>query len=142
MPDPDKQAQIEELLAQPVLARIATANPDTGQPHVVPVWFWWDGQVVWISAFDSTRKIRDLRRNPRIAVLIEPPVPTGKPVEAVLFEGRAELIKDPATVGRISTVIYTRYMGEEGVKAADPQSWIVDPENTIIRLAPEKTYTW
>jgi PPOX class probable F420-dependent enzyme len=139
---PDQQTQIDVLLAQPVLARIATANPDTLQPHVVPVWFWWDGQAVWISAFDSTRKIRDLRRNPRISVLIEPPDPATSAVQAVLFEGQAVLIKDARIVREMSARIYTHYMGEEGVKAEDPQSWIVDPENTIIRLAPEKTYTW
>lgn len=142
MPDDEKQAQIDALLRQPVLARIATANPATGQPHVTPVWFWWDGQAVWISAFDSTRKIRDLRRNPRISVLIEPADPSTGPVQAVLFEGQAVLIKDPRIVREMSARIYTLYMGEEGVKADDPQSWIVDPENTIIRLAPEKTFTW
>ena len=36
----------------------------------------------------------------------------------------------------------TRYMGEEGVKAEAPQSWIVDPENAIIRLTPARIYTW
>ena len=40
----DKQALIEATLAQPVLARLATANPRSLQPHVVPVWFWWDGE--------------------------------------------------------------------------------------------------
>ena len=136
------QPQIDTLLARPVLARIATANPTTLQPHVVPVWFWWDGAALWISAFDSTRKIRDLRRNPRISVLIEDPdLPEGK-LQALLFEGPVELVKDPETVARVSNIIYTRYMGEEGVLAADPQSWIVDPENTLIKLVPAKTFSW
>ena len=51
---------IEMVLAEPVLARLATTDPKTMQPHVVPVWFMWDGASVWISSFVSTRKIRGL----------------------------------------------------------------------------------
>ena len=50
------------------LDRLATANPRTLQPHVVPVWFWWDGTSLWISAFSSTRKVKELleRRHARL----------------------------------------------------------------------------
>ena len=67
----ERKTLIELVLAEPVLARLATTNPKTMQPHVVPVWFMWDGESVWISSFVSTRKIRELKHNPRGAVLIE-----------------------------------------------------------------------
>jgi len=51
---------IDEFLARPLLARLATADPATGQPHIVPLWYGWDGTSIWISAFRSTRKIREL----------------------------------------------------------------------------------
>jgi nitroimidazol reductase NimA-like FMN-containing flavoprotein (pyridoxamine 5'-phosphate oxidase superfamily) len=56
---------LDEYLAQPHLARIATTNPETLQPHVVPVWYGWDGKSLWISSYKSTRKIADLRKNPK-----------------------------------------------------------------------------
>ena len=137
----DKKEQIESLLGQPVLARLATANPKTNQPHVVPVWFLWDGEYIWISAFSSTRKARDLGQNPRCAVLIEPE--KSGDLQAVLFEGPAELIEQPRQlVCEVSLRIYTHYMGEEGVKAAEPQSWAVDPENRLVRLLPSHIYAW
>jgi hypothetical protein len=61
---------------------------------------------------------------------------------AVLFEGTSGLIKDPNLVIPRATSIYTRYLGQEGVKAKDPQSWLVDPENTIIQLAPDRIFVW
>jgi len=67
----DRKDLIEGVLAEAVLARLATSNPKNMQPHVVPVWFEWDGEHVWISSFVSTRKIRELKINPRGAVLIE-----------------------------------------------------------------------
>lgn len=132
---------VKALLAQPILARLATANPITCQPHVVPVWFGWDGESLWISAFNSTRKVKDILKNPRIAVIID----TGDenpPSRAVLMEGQAEILTDSETVRMWATRIYTHYMGEDGVKAPEPQSWIVDPENTIIKLTPQKVFTW
>lgn len=135
-------AQRRELLSQPLLARLATANPRTLQPHVVPVWFLWDGRSMYISAFSSTRKLRDVQRNPRIAVLVEPP-PGSPGLQAVLFEGKAELISSPRQrVAELAERIYTHYLGEQGILAPEPQSWISDPENTIIRLAPENIYSW
>jgi nitroimidazol reductase NimA-like FMN-containing flavoprotein (pyridoxamine 5'-phosphate oxidase superfamily) len=143
MTDPieTRQTQIEALLNDVVLARLATTK--NNQPHVVPVWFLWDGQSVWISAFTSTRKVKELLKNPRCAVLIEPKeLETGK-IQAVLFEGTADLIDQPrALVEEMSLQIYTRYLGPEGVLTSDPQSWIHDPENRIIKLTPENTYSW
>ena len=79
---PEKKAEALALLEQPVLARLGTAARRTLQPHVVPVWFLWDGESVWISAFSSTRKVRDLLGNLRCAVLIEPKEP--QKLQAVL----------------------------------------------------------
>ena len=92
---PEKRAQVETLLSQPVLARIATANPKTGQPHVVPLWYLWDGTSIWISGFRSTRKFRELLANPKCAVLVEPADPKASKIQAVLFEGEAEVITEP-----------------------------------------------
>lgn len=132
---------VKELLAQPLLARLATAHPGTCQPHVVPVWFGWDGQSLYISAFNSTRKVKDVIRNPRIAVIVDTSS-ENPPTRAVLMEGKAQIITEPKVVQAWSTKIYTHYMGEEGVKAPEPQSWIVDPENTIIKLIPDKVFVW
>ncbi|MBE0696327.1 MAG: pyridoxamine 5'-phosphate oxidase family protein [Anaerolineaceae bacterium] len=140
------KTQVDAFLEKPLMARLATAVPSKDdprqfQPHNVPVWFYWDGEHLFISAFQSTRKVKELKRNPYIAVLIDV-MDALDGVTAVLFEGKAELILDPPTVAELSGIIYTRYMGEEGVLAEAPQSWMVDPENAIIRLTPAKLLTW
>jgi nitroimidazol reductase NimA-like FMN-containing flavoprotein (pyridoxamine 5'-phosphate oxidase superfamily) len=141
--DAEKEQHVQALLAEPVLARLATADPKTLQPHVVPVWFMWDGSSLWISAFVSTRKVKDLLKNPRCAVLIEPAEPKGSPLQAVLMEGVAELISAPASlVAEMSERIYTKYMGPQGVLAPEPQSWKQDPENRLVRLTPQKRMVW
>jgi len=136
-----RRPEFQKFLAQPHLARLGTSNPRTNQPHVVPVWYEWDGESIYISAFVSTRKVRDIYRNRRISVLVDIAEKDGATM-AVLFEGAAEIIENPALVQKWATSIYTRYLGPEGVLAEDPQSWIVDPENRIIKLTPEAVYTW
>ena len=141
-PKSDRRALIEAVLAEPVLARLATTNPKTMQPHVVPVWFAWDGESIWISSFSSTRKIRELKKNPRGAVLIESKQEGGQ-LQAVLLEGAVELVSEPRQrVSELASKIYLRYLGPEGLKDAEPQSWLSDPENVLIKLTPERIMSW
>ena len=132
---------VQELLAQPVLARIATASPKTLRPHVVPVWFGWDGESLWISSFRSTRKIKNLQLNPYCSIAVDI-ADSGWDFQAVIFEGRVELVTEPVDFVREKTYwIYARYLGQEGALAPEPQSWMNDPENLLIKLTPERTYT-
>jgi nitroimidazol reductase NimA-like FMN-containing flavoprotein (pyridoxamine 5'-phosphate oxidase superfamily) len=138
----NRKAMIEAVLSEAVLARLATTNPNTLQPHVVPVWFMWDGECVWISSFVSTRKIRELKINPRGAVLIESKQEGGK-LTAVLLEGVVELVSEPReAVSEVASRIYIRYLGLEGVMEPEPQSWLKDPENLLIKLTPTKIISW
>ena len=132
------QDWVRELLAEPHLARLGTANPADGQPHVTPVWFAWDGEALFISAFISTRKAREASENPRISVLID----TDAPTRAVLMEGNSEMLTEAAEVARLSEWIYARYVGEGDVKKDPYVGWASDPENRIIRLRPEKVFAW
>jgi nitroimidazol reductase NimA-like FMN-containing flavoprotein (pyridoxamine 5'-phosphate oxidase superfamily) len=136
-----EQQKIDAFLARPLLARLATADPVTAQPHVVPVWFGWDGEKIYISAFSSTRKVKELCKNQRCAIVID--VDEALELRGVLLEGQVELVTEPRKWMEEKTEwVYTRYLGPEGVKAADPQSWIVDPENTLVVMKPEKIRTW
>ncbi|MFN2169106.1 MAG: pyridoxamine 5'-phosphate oxidase family protein [Anaerolineae bacterium] len=134
--------QIDHLLADPVLARLATATGASPRPHVVPLWFLWDGTAVWMSSFRSTRKMHDLMDNPYCSVLVDQ-AESGVDFWAVLFDGEAELVTEPrAFVEEMSTRIYTRYLGQEGTADPRPQSWIHDPENQLIMLVPRRTRAW
>lgn len=140
------KAQLDAFLENAILARLSTAVPSKEdarffQPHTTPVWFVWDGESLYISAFTSTRKVKEVRRNPYIAVLIDVAEAIDG-VSAVLMEGKSDWLTEPGLVQEMSRIIYTRYMGLEGVQAPAPQSWIIDPENSIIKLTPQNIYTW
>jgi nitroimidazol reductase NimA-like FMN-containing flavoprotein (pyridoxamine 5'-phosphate oxidase superfamily) len=137
----EKQIVMNQVLSQPLIARLATADLNN-QPHVVPVWFGWDGEYLWISSFSNTRKVKDLQQNPKVSVAIDVSGDDGK-TQAVIMEGQAELVVEPRDFLRKQFQwIYTLYLGEEGVKAKDPQEWIEDSHNLLIKLSPEQVYVW
>ena len=45
---------------------LATTGRD-GHPHVVPVWFWWDGKSFLMYAVPG-QKVRDIQANPNVAL--------------------------------------------------------------------------
>ena len=141
----EKKNQSKELtdkfLERVSIARIATVDTE-GHPHVVPVWYGWDGESLWMSAFRSTQKVRNIQGNPMVSVAIDT---TTNHVnnQAVVLEGRAELVEEPREFLRKQiTWIYTRYLGEEGVLKEEPQGWIEDDENLLIKLTPTKIKSW
>jgi nitroimidazol reductase NimA-like FMN-containing flavoprotein (pyridoxamine 5'-phosphate oxidase superfamily) len=139
MDDKDKEETqfLNEYLQQPLIARIATAD-ETGQPHVVPVWYVWDGEALWISSYSNTRKISDLKKNPKISIAIDDS-DVNNNTRSVILEGQVELIREPREfLVKQFILIYTRYLGESGVLEEDPQEWINDPHNLLIKLKPEK----
>ena len=55
------------LLASPRTAKVATVRAD-GRPHVAPVWFDLDRDVLIFTTWSTTVKARDLGRGPRVNV--------------------------------------------------------------------------
>jgi PPOX class probable F420-dependent enzyme len=51
-------------------AKLATSGPG-GQPHVMPVWFVLDGDVLGFTTWGESVKGRNLSRNPRAAVMVD-----------------------------------------------------------------------
>jgi len=138
--DLNKVPWAKSFLEQPLIARIATCDPDTLQPHVVPVWYEWDGESVWVSSFRSTRKVREIIKNPQASLVVDTD-PAGGDGHTVIFEGRVELILDSQIGRERGEKIYARYLGVEGARAVEPQSWLHDPQHLLLRLVPESIYT-
>ncbi|HET7081739.1 MAG TPA: PPOX class F420-dependent oxidoreductase [Chloroflexia bacterium] len=112
--------------------KVATVRAD-GRPHVVPVWFVLDGDTVVFTTGEDTRKGRDLRRDPRVALCVDDETP---PFAFVLMEGTAELIRNAPDLLDWTTRIAHRYMGA-GQAAAYGKRNAVDSE-LLVRVTPAK----
>ena len=63
-------ASARELLESDALAHVVTLDAD-GSPHVTLAWVGLDGDEVVMATLPDQRKLRNLRRDPRVAVSIE-----------------------------------------------------------------------
>jgi PPOX class probable F420-dependent enzyme len=60
------------LIARPVLASLATLNPD-GSPQITPLWVDRDGDDVVFNTAQGRKKARNLERDARVAVTVIDP---------------------------------------------------------------------
>lgn len=79
-------AHIAERLRDDLIIWLATTRPD-GRPHLVPVWFLWDGEAILIFS-QPNQKLRNLRANPQVALSLDNTKSGG---DVVTIEGMAEL---------------------------------------------------
>ncbi|RII13807.1 putative pyridoxine/pyridoxamine 5'-phosphate oxidase [Streptomyces sp. YIM 130001] len=63
--------QLKEVLDTPVFINVATIQPD-GSPQVSPVWVKRDGEDLLFSTTIGRRKEANLRRDPRVTVVVQP----------------------------------------------------------------------
>ena len=82
--------EIEEFLSQPRTAHLVTLRAE-GTPHVAPVWFLWDEGRALVMADAKAVKVRNIRRNPAVALSVSTP---GHPYSFVTIEGVANLADD------------------------------------------------
>ena len=80
MLDPD----VRRVLDGTSIAHLATVLPD-GSPHTVPLWVGVRGDRIVILTGPGSRKARNLRRDPRMALSI---APADNPFMPVIVRGR------------------------------------------------------
>ena len=89
--DPKGAHTDQRLHAEPMIW-LSTVRPD-GRPHLVPVWFLWDGATILIFSKPSAQKVRNLRHSPQVMLALDT---ADEGEDVVLLEGRAELLGDDA----------------------------------------------
>jgi PPOX class probable F420-dependent enzyme len=121
-----------ELIGGGALAHAVTLNPDGG-PQVTGVWVKVEGDDLVIATLRETQKVKNLRRDPRIAISFEAPGKNAMGLtEYLVVQGRATIEAGgaPAVLQELAYV----YMGP-GVKFPPSDN---PPPGYLIRIAVER----
>ncbi len=113
-------------------AKLATIGPGR-QPHVVPVWFVLDGEDIVFTTWGGSVKGRNLRRDPRAAVVVDD---EAAPYAFVHIRGHVTLSEDLDELMRFATVIGGRYMGEHRAGEFGRRNAV--PGELLVRLRAER----
>ena len=82
----------EAALRDDPVVWLSSVQPD-GRPHLVPVWFHWDGERIVAFSKPHARKVDNLRDDPRVMVAVGTP---GPDFGVELIEAIAMLPESPA----------------------------------------------
>ena len=121
-------ADVRRHLDGTSIAHLATVLPD-GSPHTVPLWVATHGDKIVFLTGPNSRKARNLRRDPRVALSL---TPADNPFEPVVIRGRVtEWIEgDPAW--EIIDQISVKYIGTAYSREVDRVVAVVEPEHQTV----------
>ena len=134
--------EIEEFLSTPKVARIATIQD--GKPHVVPVWYYYDGTNILVSTTKGARKAKNLQTSPNVSITIDDVEGKLEDIsflnaKAVIVEGIGEL-KDDIN-NSFARKMYERYVGKDALGNSMVQ-FSVNLPRYILVVKPTKIISW
>lgn len=131
--------EVAAFVAGNVRARVSTVCRD-GAPHVVPVsYVVLDGRVAFWADNDS-QKMVNLRRDPRVAVVVDDGVDFQE-LRGVHLAGTAALHDDADTNGRIAD-LFAAKAPEEHREAAKQMLLGLAAERTAVVVEAAKVASW
>ncbi|MFI6599397.1 PPOX class F420-dependent oxidoreductase [Nonomuraea sp. NPDC050536] len=110
------------------LAHLATVLPD-GSPHTVPLWVGTHGDHIVFLTGPHSRKARNLRRDPRVALSL---TPADNPFEPVIVRGRVIEWLEGDAAREIIDQISRKYTGQPYARAQERIVAIVEPEHQTV----------
>ena len=118
---------------------VATFNHD-GTIHLVAMWYGFLGDDLVFETFAKSQKVQNLRRDPRITVLVE----DGDQYEelrGVEMVGEAEVIEDWDTILDVARSVLRRYhdLKPEDIDGA---AEFMAQKRVGIRIRPERVVSW
>jgi hypothetical protein len=124
---------LDAFLAEERVLRLATIDED-GWPAVVPLWFVWHEQALWVWNLTRARRTRRLREGTRCAFTVDGGV---EYQELRGASGRLahEFVPDEDVPVEVRRAFASKYLGtDEPLEPADHHQWL--------RLVPRTLRTW
>ncbi|MFF7409811.1 pyridoxamine 5'-phosphate oxidase family protein [Streptomyces lydicus] len=131
--------ELDAFLAEQRTCRVATVGGD-GAPHVGALWFTWDGTSLWLYSITRSKRWAQLRKDPRIAVVVDDGHAYDE-LRGAELTGRAEFVGEAPRTGEPCVELDTpeaRFARKYFGMAAMPH----DGRHAWLRLTPESIASW
>jgi PPOX class probable F420-dependent enzyme len=135
VPSTAAAARLDRFLSTEPVVWLSTVRPD-GTPHLVPIWFTWDGTSLLVFSKPGAQKVRNLRANP-VAMLA-----LGKPADdfdVALAEARVELLDDRPT--ELPAAQLAKYADRMASLGLSPEAFLAT-YSQVIRITPTRSLSW
>ena len=127
----------EFLNREPGLTAVVGTNSTDGMPHLVPVWYRWDGKEIHIWSLDSRAWIKNLKRDSRIGFSAQEDI---EPGTAVMFKGHGRVeTSDSSEIDKEILAISRRYVPPDKL---DEYIAAWSHLRTMVHIEPTKVFVW
>jgi PPOX class probable F420-dependent enzyme len=133
---PDPAARIDGLLGSEPALWLSSVRPEGG-PHLVPIWFSWDGVRILIASKPHAQKVRNLRANSTVVLALGEPEDD---FDVGLLEGTAELLDVPAAIGLPGSHL-ARYADRMAAIGLGREEFLAT-YSPLIRIRPTRFLPW
>jgi PPOX class probable F420-dependent enzyme len=134
------EAEVKDFIGDRKSLQVATLNRD-GSVHLTTLWFALvEGDIVF-ETFTKSQKIVNLRRDPRIAVLLESGTRYDE-LRGVSINGRAPLHDDPEVVHPYALAVMRRNQPEIPEESLDQVARMMAAKRTAVVVKAEKVVSW
>ena len=134
------EKEIWEFIQQQKCLQVATINKD-GTPHLTTLFFGLIGNTIVFETFTKSQKIINLKRDPRIAVLLE----DGNLYEelrGVSINAIAEVHSEPKKVQQIAKQVVIRNNPEVPASSLDKAAAQLALKRSAVVVRLEKVMSW
>lgn len=133
------QEELDAFLREQRTCRVATVDRD-GHPHVSALWFAWDGASLWLYSLTRSRRWAQLRRDPRLAVIVDDGHEYGE-LRGVELSGEGVFVGEAPRTGEPCPELETperlfaaKYFGSDSLPHDGRHAWL--------RLTPQSVVSW
>ena len=127
---------IGEALERQTVVWVSSVRPD-GTPHLLPLWFVWDGDSSLVFSKPHAQKVRNVRSAPRVMVAVGDPGPAW---DVELVEGVADLLP-PVLDGDVPESFAAKYR-ELMSRAGTTRDEFAATYSQPIRIRPTRWLNW
>ena len=128
-------AELDAFLTHEHTCRVATSSP--AGPHLTALWFVWDGTALWLTSLVRSQRWTDLRRDPRLAVLVDAGEDYAE-LRGAELRGRAEVIGEVPRTGTPDPALDQT----ERLFADKYGAMYHDGRHAWLRLVPDSISSW
>lgn len=132
----EPRSRVHALLDREAVVWLSSVRPD-GRPHLIPIWFWWDGEAVLFASKPQACKVANLRANGECMLAIGDPEDD---FDVALIEARADFITMP-TEELLAAGLLAKY--RDRMHAAElTATTFAKTYSQVVRIVPTRWLPW
>jgi len=131
--------EIDAFLNEQRTMSMATIGPDGGI-HLVAMWYGFVDGVIGFETKAKSQKVKNLRRDKRLTVLVEDGVKYEE-LRGVELAGWGEVIEDPNQLFRLGISVFERYQGPY-TEEMKPFVEVMLNKRVLVKLHTDRVVSW